>query len=152
MRVESAPGAGSVFTVLLPRVSEPVDGSVHVRAGPPRGQETVLLVEDESAVRATARRILERHGYQVIDARHGRDALLAWKEHEGNIDLLLTDLRMPEMGGLELANTLRAERPALPVLFMSGYVDGVPGTSKDSLVEERGLVEKPFTADALLRA
>jgi signal transduction histidine kinase/ActR/RegA family two-component response regulator len=152
MRVESAPGAGSTFTVLLPRVTEPVEGSVQVRPGAPRGQETVLLVEDEAAVRATARRILERHGYNVVEARHGRDALLEWKEHEGHIDLLLTDLRMPEMGGRELADTLRAERPELPVLFMSGYVDGVPEASKDSLGQGKGLVEKPFTADALLRA
>ncbi|HUR94649.1 MAG TPA: PAS domain S-box protein [Gemmatimonadales bacterium] len=150
--VESAPGQGATFTIFLPRHTGP--GTLMPvttdRRSLPGGTETLLLVEDESAVRASARRLLERHGYTVIEARHGADALRIVEAGEQRIDLVVTDLVMPEMGGRELVERLRARHPALKVLYMSGYseravtVDGVmpPAT---------GFVEKPFTLEQLTR-
>jgi signal transduction histidine kinase/CheY-like chemotaxis protein len=150
VHVESAPGAGASFTILLPRAGRADDvvlAAPSVRPGPGRG--TVLLAEDEPAVRATTRRILERHGYAVLEARHGADALVLWRAHRAEITAVVTDLRMPEMGGRELAARLRAEGASLPVVFVSGYSDeaAAPADARD----ERAL-EKPFTGDALLRA
>jgi CheY-like chemotaxis protein len=114
----------------------------------PGGTETLLLVEDEAAVRASARRLLERHGYTVIEARHGADALRIVEAGDRPIDLVLTDLVMPEMGGRELVERLRARHPSLKVLYMSGYseravtVDGV-------MPAGTGFVEKPFTIEQL---
>jgi CheY-like chemotaxis protein len=150
--VESAPGRGATFTVFLPRYTGPrpaVPGRGD-RRGLPGGSETLLLVEDEAAVRSSARRLLEGHGYTVIEARHGADALRILEEGHRRIDLVLTDLVMPEMGGRELVERVRARHPAMKVLFMSGYseraltVDGVmpPGT---------GFMEKPFTVEQLTR-
>ena len=147
VHVESTPGGGSEFSLLLPRAESSAQPAT---AGAPRpvlvgGNERILLVEDEAAVRGVARRILERAGYTVLEARHGADALLVWREHAGAVDLLLTDVRMPEMGGLELVAALRAERPTLPVVVMSGYSDvGAPGNTE-------WFLEKPFSREALLR-
>ena len=80
-------------------------------------------MEDEAAVRSSARRLLERQGYHVLEARHGADALRIVEESGRPIDLVVTDLVMPEMGGKELAERLRAHRPGLKVLFMSGYTE-----------------------------
>jgi CheY-like chemotaxis protein len=110
----------------------------------------VLLVEDERAVREMAARILVRHGYRVVAARHGDDALLAWHELGGRVDVLLTDLRMPGMGGRALAQRLAAERPELPVVMMSGYAndaDPVAGAGRGEAL----FLQKPFTAESLLR-
>jgi CheY-like chemotaxis protein len=153
VRVESTPGEGSAFIVLLPVSSAAIEAPGQV-AGPPRalgGSETILLVEDESAVRTAARRILERSGYTVLEARHGADGLLVWAEHGPGIDLLLTDLRMPEMGGEALAERLRAARPTLPVIFMSGYAAGRDMNTGSPAAAAR-YVEKPFTSEALLAA
>jgi CheY-like chemotaxis protein len=110
---------------------------------------TVLLVEDETPVRAPARRMLERHGYAVLEARHGADALLLWREHLDVLRAVVTDLRMPELGGRELVLRLRAERPDTPVVFVSGYADqGAPVP----IGPHEAFVEKPFTSDALLGA
>ncbi|MEO6056169.1 MAG: GAF domain-containing protein [Gemmatimonadales bacterium] len=150
--VESAPGQGATFTIFLPRHAGPGDAGPRQppdRRALPGGTETLLLVEDEAAVRASARRLLERHGYTVVEARHGADALRI-VEAGDHIDMVLTDLVMPEMGGRELVERLRARQPSLKVLYMSGYseravtVDGVmpPAT---------GFVEKPFTMEQLTR-
>ena len=149
--VESAPGQGATFTIFMPRHAGPVTaGGQPERRVLPGGTETLLLVEDESSVRSSARRLLERHGYSVIEARHGGEALRIVDEGAHAIDLVITDLVMPEMGGRELVERLRARHPAIKVLFMSGYSertvasDGVmpPGT---------GFVEKPFTVEQLTR-
>jgi nitrogen-specific signal transduction histidine kinase/CheY-like chemotaxis protein len=150
--VESAPGQGAAFTIFLPRHDGPgVAGTGKVdRRSLPGGTETLLLVEDEAAVRASARRLLERHGYTVIEARHGAEALRIVEAGDRQIDLVLTDLVMPEMGGRELVERLRARHPSLKVLYMSGYsertvtVDGV-------MPAGTGFVEKPFTIEQLTR-
>jgi len=151
VRVESAPGAGATFTILLPRAADPASaplvGTPGARA--PRGRGTVLLVEDETAVRATTRRVLERHGYAVLEARHGADALLLWQTHRAEVSAVVTDLRMPQMGGVELVRRLRTDRPTLPVVYVSGYSHEAAQSA--ALPFERFL-EKPFRSEALLTA
>jgi PAS domain S-box-containing protein len=152
IRVHSAPGAGTSFVILLPALA-PADEAPaaavvsHAAGDPARG--TVLLVEDETPVRITARRILERHGYAVLEARHGAEALVLWRAHRAEITAVVTDLRMPEMGGRELAARLRAEGASLPVVFVSGYSDEAAAPADG---HEARALEKPFTGDALLRA
>jgi PAS domain S-box-containing protein len=151
--VYSEPRQGTTFKVYLPRFqdsAQPDDpGPRHVERLD--GTETILLVEDEETVRALARKVLERKGYTVLDARHGKDALLISQRHRGAIQLLLTDMVMPEMGGRELAEHLAGMDERMRVLYMSGYTDDA--------VARRGLaapgaafLQKPFTADALARA
>ena len=150
---ESGPGKGATFTVLLPRRAEAVAGAdapAPVRTGLPRGTETVLLVEDEASVRSSVARALTRHGYRVVDAANGREALALLETWTEPIDLVLTDLTMPEMGGRELADHLHATRASLPVLFMSGY-DAQSVASHGTLPDGAALVEKPFTLETLLR-
>ncbi|MEO8338018.1 MAG: ATP-binding protein, partial [bacterium] len=149
--VDSTVGKGTTFTVYLPQHDEPAElmasGTLTTRA--PRGDETVLLVEDEEAVRALFARILERHGYTVLEARNGRDALAVAAQHEGTIDLLLTDVVMPEMGGKQLAETLVARDAGLRVLFVSGYTDG-DISRRGELDRCTAFLQKPFTASGLL--
>jgi PAS domain S-box-containing protein len=150
--VESAPGEGATFTVLLPRHlgGEPARASRVDRRRLPGGTETLLLVEDEAAVRSSARRLLERQGYTVLEARHGGDALRIVEESGRQVDLVVTDLVMPEMGGKELAERLRAHRPGLKVLFMSGYTEKVIAAG-GVMPPNTGFVEKPFTVEQLMR-
>jgi signal transduction histidine kinase/CheY-like chemotaxis protein len=150
VHIESAPGQGTAVTILLPESeSLEAEGESHAAGGAPAAHGLVLLVEDEAAVRTTARRILERHGYAVLEARHGADALLLWRAHAAEVVAAVTDLRMPEMGGRELAAVLRDDRPDLPLVLVTGYADHQlvahlgPGTVH---------VEKPFTGEALLAA
>jgi nitrogen-specific signal transduction histidine kinase/ActR/RegA family two-component response regulator len=151
--VRSRPGQGARFEVFLPRtdaVAEPAPPA-EAAASPRRGVTTILLVEDEEVVRNLAREMLEIHGYTVLEARQGREALAVGQAHPGPIDLLLTDVVMPQMGGRELADRLVALRPGIPVLFMSGYTD-------DALVDHgvldpsTTLLNKPFAMDQLIRA
>jgi two-component system, cell cycle sensor histidine kinase and response regulator CckA len=150
--VDSAPSRGATFTVFLPRHigSEPASVSKVDRRRLPGGTETLLLVEDEAAVRSSARRLLERQGYEVLEARHGADALRIVEESGRPIDLVVTDLVMPEMGGKELAERLRAHRPGLKVLFMSGYTEKAIAAS-GVMPPNTGFVEKPFTVEQLMR-
>jgi nitrogen-specific signal transduction histidine kinase/ActR/RegA family two-component response regulator len=149
----SAPAEGTSFVVYLPEqpaTAAPPDRTLQPRALP-AGCETVLVVEDEEAVRAMVRKILTTAGYQVLEARHGADGLLVSREYRSRIDLLLTDVVMPEMNGLRLAGVIRNERPDTQVMFMSGY-------TRDE-VDRRGLTEpgvvfihKPFTVHELATA
>jgi signal transduction histidine kinase len=150
--VESAPGQGATFTIFLPRHTGPGTASAGQpdRRGLPGGTETLLLVEDEAAVRSSARRLLERHGYTVVEARHGADALRIVEEGSRQIDLVITDLVMPEMGGRELVERLRARHPTMKVLFMSGYSERAV-TSGGAMPPGTGFVEKPFTVEQLTR-
>jgi CheY-like chemotaxis protein len=148
----SAPGLGATFTVLLPRHlgNEPPAVSTVNRRRLPGGTETLLLVEDEAAVRSSARRLLERQGYTVLEARHGADALRLVEESGRPIDLVVTDLVMPEMGGKELAERLRVHRPGLKILFMSGYTEKAI-TADGVMPPKTGFVETPFTVEQLMR-
>jgi two-component system, cell cycle sensor histidine kinase and response regulator CckA len=149
--VHSEPGHGSTFEVYLPRTDADVESSrisQRVVEGP--GSETILLVEDEEAVRTMAQRMLERNGYRVIVARDPADALRIASEPERRIDLLLTDVVMPVMSGAALATQLRQLRPELEVLYVSGYTDGTVGAHG---VLETGafFLQKPFTSEQLIR-
>jgi CheY-like chemotaxis protein len=149
--VHSVPGEGTTFTIALPPFtgSDPDPVSAELRA-PGGGKETLLLVEDETPVRESVRRLLERHGYTVIEARNGADALSIYESNQVGIDLVLTDLVMPEMGGNELVERIRAHDPEVRVLFMSGYTDrGMIGNG--SARPATGFLEKPFTAETLIR-
>jgi GAF domain-containing protein len=149
--VRSAPGEGTAFDLYLP-AAETGEGtveteSVGVRA--PRGSETILLVEDEDDVRELAREILEMNGYTVLEAPHGPEALRVCRHHRGAIQLLLTDVVMPQMSGRELAARITETRPETRVTYMSGYTDdflGHHGVLDPGIV----LLSKPFTPDALL--
>ena len=148
--VDSEPGAGTEFRVYLPTASgeEPVPTSVQGRRTQSTAGETILLAEDEDSVRRLARRVLEAQGYTVLEAINGEDALRLAADYGGVIDLLLSDVVMPELGGRLLAERLTAARPETEVLFMSGYTD-------DDILRrgllERGqrLLQKPFTSTAL---
>ena len=150
----SEPGKGTTMRVYLPRVDEPADPIERPGDTTPeelRGTETVLLVEDETPVRAVTRQLLERNGYAVLEAADGASALALVDGNDGpRVDLLLTDVIMPGMSGRDLAMQLGGRRPDLRVVYMSGYTD-------DAVVRhgmlEPGLayVEKPFRPQALLR-
>ena len=148
VRVSSEPGEGTTVKVYLP-LAEPEDTESEPEARL-HGTETVLVVEDEDAVRELLRQILSDHGHAVLTAGDGRDALRLAERHEGSIDLVVTDVVMPEMGGGELVRRLTAIRPDIRVLYISGYTDdevvrrGVQGTGTSFL-------HKPFTADGLMR-
>ena len=150
--VESAPGAGSSFRLYLPEVHEPVaptrgPGPV---ARPVTGTETVLLAEDEPLVRLLARRVLEQAGYKVLVAAGGSEALEAAEHFAGPIHLLLTDVVMPEMNGRVLAQRVTALRPAIRVLYMTGYAD--EAVAKHGVLDPgTALIQKPFTPAALAR-
>ena len=149
--VESAPGQGTTFGVHFPRVEAGAETPEPER--PPSatgGKETLLLVEDEAPVRDSVRRLLEWHGYTVIEARNGADALQIYDGDEQEIDLVLTDLIMPGMGGHELVERLRARRPDLRVLFMSGYAEK-PLPNNGTARSGTAYLEKPFTVELLMQ-
>lgn len=112
-----------------------------------KNPQTILLVEDEHALRRFARSILVQQGFHVIEAPEGATALAVASEYAAPLDLLLTDVIMPKVNGLVLAERLLQERPGTPVVYMSGYVEGCLLAAKDS---ERVLLRKPFTAGALI--
>ncbi|MHB1222995.1 MAG: ATP-binding protein [Gemmatimonadaceae bacterium] len=148
--VESTPGRGSTFTMLLPlhqAAAEPAEPAGD-STPPPRGSETVLLVEDESAVRAVARRSLERQGYTVLEAFDGAEAERVWLQNADGIDILVTDVVMPGMGGHALSDRLRARRPSLRVLMVSGYDRDAGRITVDA---STSVLQKPFTPETLAR-
>jgi PAS domain S-box-containing protein len=149
--VYSEPGHGSTFKVYLPCVAENADVEGD-QAAPSdyRGEETVLLVEDEESVREVANEILTINGYKVLLASQGNEALKISREHEGTIDLMVTDVVMPLMGGPELARQLALTRPQMRVLYMSGYTDDAI-VHHGVLSEGTAYLQKPFTAVAFAR-
>ena len=154
IRVESEPERGSRFDVHFPwRDGEGLRASVEPQApsvAAAGGGETVLVVDDSDALRMLARRVLERHGYRVLDAPDAEAAVAAAEEHEGPIHLLLSDLSMPGRSGIELARDLAAERPGLRVVFTSGQSSD--SALQQGLLEEgTTLLEKPWRAAELLR-
>jgi PAS domain S-box-containing protein len=149
--VESAAGRGSTFRVYLPRASEErVPVAAPTTDVAPGGSETVLLVEDDDAVRQLNFEVLKTAGYLTLEARHAGEALVVAERHGGPIHLLITDVVMPHMSGPELVDRLAAVRPGLRVLLVSGYADSAVlghGAAADALP----LLQKPFPPDVLLR-
>ncbi|MBW3555067.1 MAG: response regulator [Gemmatimonadetes bacterium] len=151
IRVDSAPAEGTTFEIRLPRVdgaAEPVDKPSPSDAV--EGSETILIVEDEAAVRKLAVRILRKYGYTALDAATGEEALELLRARSTPVDLLVTDLMMPGMGGAELAAAAAERFPDIPVLYMSGYTDE---TIVEQGILKQGiwLLEKPFTPEGFVR-
>jgi hypothetical protein len=149
--VYSEPGHGTTFKVYLPRTDAPgwaVETPAPAEIELPRGSETVLLVEDEASLRKLVRECLEASGYTVLEASHGTAALERSERHPGRIDLLMTDVVMPGMSGRELAERLRASRPEIRILYMSGYTDDAV-VLHGVLAEDMAFLQKPFTAAEL---
>jgi PAS domain S-box-containing protein len=149
--VTSAPGQGTSFLVDLPLVrGEPVSPERLPAPLPGSGSETILLVEDEDAVRNLTRRVLEHHGYQVLSAPSGEAAVEVSRQHTGPLHLLLTDVVMPGISGPRLAELLQAERPDLLLIFMSGYA-ATTLEQKILLDPASAFLQKPFTTEKLMR-
>jgi signal transduction histidine kinase len=153
IEVDTAPGHGCTFRIYLPRLGSRQAAAARPGREPeelPRGTGTVLLVEDEGAVRSLGSRALRSAGYGVLEAKEGQDALRIIKGHRGPIDLLVTDVVMPRMSGRELADRVASLDPNLKVLFVSGYTD-------DAMVRhgvhaaQMAFLQKPFTPDRLVR-
>ena len=152
----SEPGHGTLFKIFLPMVeaetipAEPLAKPAAAESADelPRGNETVLLVEDSGLLRRVTREFLERTGYTVIAAGDGLEALATEASHPGKIDLLLTDLSMPGMNGQELAEKLLARRPSLKVLYTSGYAGSIL-RDRNSAEMATAFLEKPFTWQSL---
>ena len=149
VQVLSKPGDGTTFKIYLPRVDEAAkeekrSAGTEVAAG----TETVLLVEDEEAVRHMAQEILKSNGYKVLNASDGAEAVELSAEYDGPIDVMVTDVVMPRLGGREVAEKLSSTRPDMRVLYMSGYMDDA--IVRHGVLDGRAaFLEKPFTPDAL---
>ena len=150
--VESQPGRGTTFRLYLPReVGEAAAAPAEGADVPPRGTETVLLVEDELAMLSLGRQILERHGYTVLAAAKPSEALAIARQHAGPIHLLLTDLVMPEMNGRQLKEQIDALRPGIKAVFMSGYTADI--IARQGVIEEGiQFLQKPLSVAAMARA
>jgi CheY-like chemotaxis protein len=153
IEVESKPGCGAKFEIFLPinPKKENLAGEAPPNTELPRGSETILLVEDEPVVRRLARTILQRHGYRVFEAASGLKSISVWNEHAAEIDLLLTDMVMPDgLSGRELANKLQAEKPSLKVIFTTGY--SLDAISPDAPLDEGvNFMAKPYTLEKLVQ-
>jgi signal transduction histidine kinase/CheY-like chemotaxis protein len=152
--VDSAPGRGTTFSLLLPRTDDTTERSATPKHLPGvaqvSGSGTVLIAEDERALRRLAATVLGQAGYRTLEASDGQQALDMFTVHSRNIVMVVTDVVMPRMGGIELSKRLRQGHPELPILFVTGYVD-----QSESLHDSAAgtpVLLKPFSADALLRA
>jgi CheY-like chemotaxis protein len=152
--VHTERGKGTTFDVYLPALAsasklEEPEADVRPRR---RGSETVLLVEDEAEVRRVVRRVLETDGYDVLEAGCGADALSLIDQHRGPIDLVLSDIVMPEMNGRELATKVLERRPGCRVLLMSGYFDDGANEGEETAISDRlPFLQKPFSLDGLAK-
>ncbi|MGO9201708.1 MAG: response regulator [Limisphaerales bacterium] len=154
IEVASRLGVGTTFGIFLPRAPLPAGAGEQNQpeSEASAGQETILLVEDEAPVRCLTRDYLQRLGYRVVEAASGAEALLLWERQAGAIDLLLTDMVMPDgISGRDLACRLRASQPDLAVLCISGYT-ATEGGSFEDIVEGAGFLHKPFSLQAFSRA
>ena len=150
--VYSEPGKGTTFKIYFPMVGEKGEELVVdvEDAEPPPGSETILVVEDEKKLREVTVTLLQQGGYRVLEAKDAHDALTVIANSEPGIDLLLTDVVMPEKSGAELVKEARALHPKLRCLFMSGYAGDLV-TRQGVVIEETSFLEKPFTKKVLLR-
>ncbi len=149
--VDSKPGQGACFQVFLPRTDEPVTPTAAAPEGASNfaGSETILLAEDAEPLKKLAASFLEAHGYRVLAARNGEEALQLAAQHSGQIHLLLTDVVMPGMNGRVLAERLLPKFAELKVLYMSGYTDSFIA-GHGVLDQGTALLHKPFTEESLL--
>jgi two-component system cell cycle sensor histidine kinase/response regulator CckA len=146
----SEPGRGTTFTALLPATDQAAQPATEsILPSPPGGTETILVAEDEPAIRAVARRILEGHHYRVLEAADGAAALALIRQHGDGIDLLLTDVIMPGLIGKDLVDLFVSIAPSAKVMYMSGYADSVLGPI-GNLEPSIQFLEKPFSSNALL--
>jgi two-component system, cell cycle sensor histidine kinase and response regulator CckA len=150
--VYSEPGKGTTFKIYLPIVDEPLEewAEMVVEGEIPRGKETILIVEDFEEVRQLTRQVLERQGYQVLEAGDGNATLLVCEKYKGQIHLMMTDVVMPGMSGRELADRIKSSHPEMKVLYTSGYADDTIvhyGVSRDRV----NYLQKPFTMEGLAR-
>jgi CheY-like chemotaxis protein len=149
--VYSEPGQGTTFKIYLPQVDEPLDElKEEVLKEIPRGDETILVVEDEETVRKLAIRLLKSQGYRVLEAPDGGKALLLCEKLKERIHLILTDVVMPGMSGRKLAERLKQIHPEMKVLYMSGYTDNAI-VHHGVLEEGTKFIQKPFTLENLAR-
>jgi CheY-like chemotaxis protein len=150
--VRSVPGEGATFTIRLPRTLEAAAAATPPDERPGRASRavTVLVVDDEPGVRVVARRFLESQGYAVVEALGGRDAIAVLDDGRRPIDVVLTDLIMPGTGGRQVIAHVKATRPGIPVVVMTGYA----GEERDAgdLGEVAAVLSKPFSAGMLVRA
>ena len=146
---EGRPDEGSTFRVFLPQVDEEPSAAQVGPAKPCRGAETILLVEDDPAVRSLTHRILTTQGYEVLESASGSEALSVAKANKGRIDLLITDIVMPGMDGRELADQLAEIDPETRVLYMSGYSDEKIWARRRMNPTDQ-LLHKPFTLASLV--
>jgi signal transduction histidine kinase len=153
IRVESEVGTGTTCTILLPYAAgERADERPQPLPAAPinGGHETILLVEDEPKVRRLTQAVLEQHGYKVLTAANGDDAIAIWKEHGERVELLLTDLVMPGgMGGQDVARQIQLDNPDVKVVYMTGYSPVMAG--KEMILKDaENFIAKPFTREAIL--
>jgi PAS domain S-box-containing protein len=153
--VDSTPGEGTTFSIYLPHVEPQSEPEVSLEEAAddtevPRGRETILVVEDDELVRGITVRSLRALGYRILLAEDGEDALRVVDNHSGDIDLVVTDVAMPRMGGPELADELTARNPRVKVLFVSGYSEQEL-SERVILAQNRAFLDKPFTASMLAR-
>src|SRR2546422_1111910 len=150
--VYSEPGIGTTFKIYLPRVQQETGRMQPLKLveESPQGCETLLLVEDEAAVRQSAREFLTLNGYTVLEAKNGEDALYIARDYLGPIDLMITDVVMPHLGGAKLAGQLATERPNMKVLFVSGYAENTV-LRHGAIDVTNSFLQKPFSLKALAR-
>ena len=149
--IESTPGRGTTVSVLLPLCSdEPATPEIQPRAsGSLTGSETILIAEDEDAIRKLICNEFKQHGYCVISARDGAEAAEIARSYDSNIDLVITDIVMPRLSGPEFVKQLQGIRPGTKVIFMSGYAQDWPVTGA-TLDEDAEIIDKPFAPEVLL--
>jgi CheY-like chemotaxis protein len=149
--VYSEVGVGTTFKIYLPAVDKPAMTTVsQAMVELPTGHGTVLLAEDETALRVLAAETLKRLGYHVLAAGNGLEALVAADQYEGEIDIVVTDIVMPRMGGPELVEKLRRKRPGVHVIFMSGYTEAAV-LENANIGKDAVLLNKPFSTEILVR-
>ncbi len=152
IEVSSRPGEGATFEVCFPALAAPPDSAAPTASAKamPRGQETILLVEDDATVRLVTRAILERQGYQVIEAQDGPTAMQRWEEHRASVALVLTDIVMPGgISGRQLARHLQADRPDVKTIYLTGYSAEL-AAGPAPIQPGEVLLQKPLQAEALL--
>ncbi|MCE9582821.1 MAG: response regulator [Planctomycetes bacterium] len=148
IELESAPGKGTTFRILLPMTAAPVAAVAEKRVPLTGGTETVLLLEDDDGIRTMVLRVLRQAGYTVLEGRNGEEALGVARAHPGDLHLLLSDVVVPGMGGRVVAEKLREFRPGARVLFMSGYTEDTV-TLKGIAHDKVNFLQKPFAPNTL---